>query len=210
MLLNVDFLDVFVDVKHNYPLYIFSHWILYRIPFPWILCSSLQNEMFPCIVNRMRIHAEHNKIIHSNATQKELKCSKLQSKCTLKVKIVDDTSLNQIWSSQSNWIKANLWSYLPLELTCVLICREHTNFVNCVRFSPDGSKFITVGSDKKGIIYEGKTGEKIGELSAQDGHQGSIYAVSWSPDGKQVTTLYKWWTTCVSNFQCMPYQLPIC
>ncbi|XP_021727298.1 actin-interacting protein 1-1-like [Chenopodium quinoa] len=67
--------------------------------------------------------------------------------------------------------------------------REHSNFVNCVRFSSDGSKFITVGSDKKGIIYEGKTGEKLGELSAQDGHQGSIYAVSWSPDSKQVLTV---------------------
>lgn len=67
--------------------------------------------------------------------------------------------------------------------------REHSNFVNCVRFSPDGSKFITVSSDKKGIMYDGKTAEKIGELSSEDGHQGSIYAVSWSPDSKQVLTV---------------------
>ncbi|GAB4840374.1 Actin-interacting protein 1-2 [Ancistrocladus abbreviatus] len=67
--------------------------------------------------------------------------------------------------------------------------RVHSNFVNCVRFSPDGSKFITVSSDKRGIIYDGKTGEKIGELSLEDGHQGSIYAVSWSPDSKQVLTV---------------------
>ncbi|CAD5185907.1 unnamed protein product [Musa acuminata subsp. malaccensis] len=67
--------------------------------------------------------------------------------------------------------------------------REHSNFVNCARFSPDGSKFITVSSDKKGILYDGKTGEKIGELSIQDGHKGSIYAVSWSPDSKQVLTV---------------------
>ena len=58
-----------------------------------------------------------------------------------------------------------------------------------MRFSPDGSKFITVGSDKKGIIYEAKTGEKLGELSAEDGHQGSIYAVSWSPDSKQASVV---------------------
>ncbi|XP_047316456.1 actin-interacting protein 1-2-like [Impatiens glandulifera] len=63
--------------------------------------------------------------------------------------------------------------------------RDHTNFVNCVRFSPDGSKFITVSSDKRGILYDAKTGDKIGELSSEDGHTGSIYAVSWSPDGKQ-------------------------
>ncbi|KAF8390047.1 hypothetical protein HHK36_024568 [Tetracentron sinense] len=67
--------------------------------------------------------------------------------------------------------------------------REHSNFVNCVRYSPDGSKFISVSSDKKGIIYDGKTGEKIGELSSEDGHKGSIYAVSWSPDSKQVLTV---------------------
>ncbi|XP_050231429.1 actin-interacting protein 1-2-like [Mercurialis annua] len=67
--------------------------------------------------------------------------------------------------------------------------REHSNFVNCVRFSPDGSKCISVGSDKKGIIYDGKTGEIIGQLSQENGHKFSIYAVSWSPDSKQVLTV---------------------
>lgn len=67
--------------------------------------------------------------------------------------------------------------------------RHHSNFVNCIRYSPDGSKFISVSSDKKGVIYDGKTGEKIGELSSEDGHKGSIYAVSWSPDSKQVLTV---------------------
>lgn len=67
-------------------------------------------------------------------------------------------------------------------------CRNHSSFVNCVRFSPDGSKFITTGSDKKGFIYSGQTGEKIGEFLPENGHAGSIYAASWSSDGKQVTT----------------------
>ncbi|KAL0441968.1 UNVERIFIED_CONTAM: Actin-interacting protein 1-2 [Sesamum radiatum] len=67
--------------------------------------------------------------------------------------------------------------------------RDHSNFVNCVRFSPDGSKFISVGSDKKGIIYDAKTGDIIGELSSEDGHKGSIYAISWSPNSKQVLTV---------------------
>lgn len=67
--------------------------------------------------------------------------------------------------------------------------RDHSNFVNCVRFSPDGSKFITTGSDKKGFFYSGQTGEKIGELLPENGHAGSIYAASWSPDGKQVLTV---------------------
>lgn len=67
--------------------------------------------------------------------------------------------------------------------------RDHSNFVNCLRFSPDGSKFISVSSDKTGILYDAKTGARIGELSSDDGHKGSIYAVSWSPDSKQVLTV---------------------
>lgn len=65
-------------------------------------------------------------------------------------------------------------------------CRDHSNFVNCVRFSPDGNIFITVSSDKKGLLYDAKNGDKIGELSSEDGHNGSIYAASWSPDSKRV------------------------
>ncbi|KAL3512192.1 hypothetical protein ACH5RR_024909 [Cinchona calisaya] len=61
--------------------------------------------------------------------------------------------------------------------------------VNCIRFSPDGSKLISVSSDKKGIIYDAKTGDIKGELSSEDGHKGSIYAVSWSPDSKHVLTV---------------------
>lgn len=38
-----------------------------------------------------------------------------------------------------------------------------------------------------GIIFDGKTGEKIGKLSIEDGHKGSIYAVSWSSDSTKVT-----------------------
>lgn len=71
----------------------------------------------------------------------------------------------------------------------ILTCRDHSNFVNCVRFSPDGNKFITVSSDKRGLLYDGKTAEVKGELSKEDAHTGSIYAVSWSPDSKQVVNL---------------------
>ena len=67
-------------------------------------------------------------------------------------------------------------------------CREHTNFVNCIRFSPDGSKFLSVGSDKNGFLFDGKTGGMLGALSSEDGHNGSIYAGSWSPNGKQVNS----------------------
>lgn len=90
-----------------------------------------------------------------------------------------------------------------LRVCCLLVNREHSNFVNCVRFAPDGSKFITVSSDKKGIIYDGKTCEILGELSSDDGHKGSIYAVSWSPDGQQVLT-YVCLLYCILNSCLLP------
>jgi len=65
---------------------------------------------------------------------------------------------------------------------------EHSRYVNCVRFSPDGNKLISVGSDKKGVILDGKEGTKIGELSANGAHGGSIFGVSWKPDGSKIAT----------------------
>ncbi|KEH44130.1 putative transcription factor WD40-like family [Medicago truncatula] len=82
---------------------------------------------------------------------------------------------------------ANFYEGPPFKFNMSI--RDHTNFVNCVRYSPDGSKFVTVSSDRKGIIYDGKTGSKLGEFSEEDGHKGSIYAVSWSRDSKQVLTV---------------------
>lgn len=39
--------------------------------------------------------------------------------------------------------------------------KEHTRFLSCVRFSPDGNKVLTVGLDKKGYLLDGKTGDKV-------------------------------------------------
>ncbi|KAL3696296.1 hypothetical protein R1sor_010372 [Riccia sorocarpa] len=82
---------------------------------------------------------------------------------------------------------ANFYEGPPFRYKTAL--REHSNFVNCVRYSPDGTKFITVGSDKRGFIYDGKSAEKLGELSGDGAHAGSVYAASWSPDSKQVLTV---------------------
>ncbi|XP_048241115.1 actin-interacting protein 1-like [Haliotis rufescens] len=64
----------------------------------------------------------------------------------------------------------------------------HTNFVNCVRFSPTGDVFITGGADARAYVFDGKTGEQIGELGAP-AHGGGIYALDFSPDGSQVLTV---------------------
>eukprot|EP00824_Muranothrix_gubernata_P008713 TRINITY_DN21217_c0_g1_i1.p1 TRINITY_DN21217_c0_g1~~TRINITY_DN21217_c0_g1_i1.p1 ORF type:complete len:597 (-),score=119.83 TRINITY_DN21217_c0_g1_i1:105-1895(-) len=59
-------------------------------------------------------------------------------------------------------------------------------WANCVRFSPDGSKFVAVGGDSKLYVYDGKTAEKMTEF--EGGHKGSIYSASWSADSTKLLT----------------------
>ena len=62
----------------------------------------------------------------------------------------------------------------------------HSNFVNGVRYSPDGKRVASVGSDKKIQLYDGTTGEPDGEIC--DAHAGSIYSVCFSPDSQKFIT----------------------
>jgi len=66
--------------------------------------------------------------------------------------------------------------------------KEHTRFVTCVRFSPDGNRLVTVSTDKTGFIYDGKSGEIIGKLNPDQGHTAGIYSCCWSPDSKFILT----------------------
>lgn len=67
---------------------------------------------------------------------------------------------------------------------------NHTNFVNVCRFSPDGSKLVTGGADGKAFVYDGKTGELLGEMNEPAGriHKGGVYGMAWSPDSKKLLT----------------------
>ena len=61
--------------------------------------------------------------------------------------------------------------------------------MNCVRFAPDGSRYLRrVG--RQGLPYDGKTGSLIGPLAADgaDVHTAGIMSCAWSPDSKQVVT----------------------
>ncbi|KAF6731784.1 WD repeat-containing protein 1 [Oryzias melastigma] len=64
--------------------------------------------------------------------------------------------------------------------------RDHSQFVNCVRFSPDGARFATAGADGQIFLYDGTTGESVGTLGGEKAHGGGIYALSWSPDSSQL------------------------
>ena len=62
--------------------------------------------------------------------------------------------------------------------------KKHTQFVNCVRFSPDGSRF-SASSDKEVAIFDGKDGSLVIEKVVA---KGSVYAAAWSPDNAQILT----------------------
>ncbi|CAM4553817.1 unnamed protein product [Caretta caretta] len=63
---------------------------------------------------------------------------------------------------------------------------DHSRFVNCVRFSPDGNRFATSSADGQIFVYDGKTGERVCALGGNKAHDGGIYAISWSPDSSHL------------------------
>lgn len=65
--------------------------------------------------------------------------------------------------------------------------KDHERFINCVRFSPNGNNFVTVGSDSKIILFNGATGEKVTELKT-GAHTGSIFSCSWASDSNSLLT----------------------
>ncbi|RPB00970.1 WD40 repeat-like protein [Choiromyces venosus 120613-1] len=66
---------------------------------------------------------------------------------------------------------------------------HHSNFLQGVAFSPDGEHFVSVGTDRKIILYDGKTGEFKTEIAYGDAaHRGGIYSVSWSKDSTRFVT----------------------
>lgn len=61
---------------------------------------------------------------------------------------------------------------------------HHTNSIQAVKFLPDGTHLVSVGSDRQIVLYDGKTGEY---LKATPAHQGGIYGVSWRDSNTFVT-----------------------
>ena len=73
----------------------------------------------------------------------------------------------------------------------------HDRFVNVVRYSPNGERFASGGADGKLVIFDGKQGDKLYEITVQDSassketpaHKGSIYSLCWDPTSKYVLTV---------------------
>jgi len=74
----------------------------------------------------------------------------------------------------------------PFKFNCTI--KDHTGFVNSVRYSGNGEYFVSGGADGKSFIYDGKTGQLKGELGSP-AHKGGIYAVCPSPDNTRVLTV---------------------
>lgn len=78
----------------------------------------------------------------------------------------------------------------PFKFNTIAGRGNHTNFIYGAAFSPDGSQLVSVGGDRKVLLYDGKTGEVKGDIGdgAGEGHNGSIFGVSWSTDSKKLVT----------------------
>ncbi|KAI9652830.1 MAG: WD40 repeat-like protein [Alyxoria varia] len=64
---------------------------------------------------------------------------------------------------------------------------NHNKFVYGTVFSPDGASLVSVGSDRRIWLYDGKSGEPQKQIG--DGvHTGSILGVSWAQDSKSFVT----------------------
>lgn len=68
----------------------------------------------------------------------------------------------------------------------------HKAYPNAIRYAPDGSVYVSVGSDQKIVVYDGTKGDVIKTIDCKevkDGHKGAIYNFAWSPDSKQILTV---------------------
>ncbi|VDL62544.1 unnamed protein product [Hymenolepis diminuta] len=66
--------------------------------------------------------------------------------------------------------------------------RDHTNFVQCCKFSPKGDVLVTGGSDGKLFAYDATSGEKIAEIGSP-AHKGGIYGIDFSPSGQRLVSV---------------------
>ncbi|TPX34145.1 hypothetical protein SmJEL517_g03113 [Synchytrium microbalum] len=107
------------------------------------------------------------------------------SKAINSVSIRQDRPMKAVTASDD--LTVNFYNGVPYKFGKSIT--DHTRFVQAVRFSPNGEFFASAGMDSKVFLYDGKTGDKIAELSsAANSHTGGIFALSWSPDSKHVLT----------------------
>jgi len=86
------------------------------------------------------------------------------------------------------------------------VLNYHTNFVNDIRYSPDGTRFATCSTDRSICILDSESHEVLQTIT---GHDASVLQLCWSKDGTQVIsassdhTIRTWDATTGSEKQCI-------
>mmetsp|Transcript_1573 Transcript_1573/g.2435 ORF Transcript_1573/g.2435 Transcript_1573/m.2435 type:complete len:603 (+) Transcript_1573:56-1864(+) len=85
-------------------------------------------------------------------------------------------------AAASEDMKVRLYAGPPFKFSHTF--EKHKNFVQCVRYSPDGEMLATASSDKNIYILDPVSAEVKTTLPVE--HKGSVFSVCWSKDGKHL------------------------
>ena len=75
--------------------------------------------------------------------------------------------------------------------------KVHSSFLNHLKYSPKGTYIVSGGADRRLVLYDGKSYDKICEK--EDSHQGGVFGLDWVDEEHFVTVssdkIIKFWNT---------------
>lgn len=90
-----------------------------------------------------------------------------------------------VTAGEDNMIVA--YSGPPYKKTHIL--KDHERYPNKVQFHPSGEWLVSVGSDSKIIVYDGKELQKAREITDEkEGHKSAIYSFCFNEEGTKFVT----------------------
>jgi len=69
-----------------------------------------------------------------------------------------------------------------------LIYTQHTDHVNTVAWSPDGSKIASGGTDNVVLVWDASNGKTLLSYKGHQSNSSGIACVAWSPDGRSIAS----------------------